>query len=179
MNNLEQTLSAIQAESLSCFQTMDKEHSAFCLHHQTLFQRAFDNKPDKPVTHHLLGVLTKAHIEQSALLTDHSNAIAAMQKSIVDNLGDKHASKFENQSINQLLFTTHLWLYVQGYLSMDFSLANDHALNTADIITTLNGQDRETLRSEFMGSFYQGKQNSPKRPTENPFLRWFNRFFGT
>lgn len=175
MNNLEQALIDVKADTLSCFNAMEKERSIFCDTQSSLLERAVTNKPESSVTHHLLGVLTKTHIEHTVLLENNLTPISAMQQSLTDNLGREYADKFENQSLNQLVFVTHLWLYIQGYLGMDFSLANDHAAKTAALTTQFHGQDSETQRSTFLESFYLGKQNRPDTPSSNPIVRWLNR----
>ncbi|NMT19539.1 hypothetical protein HKA99_34870, partial [Vibrio parahaemolyticus] len=76
---------------------------------------------------HLLGLLTKSHIEASANYEQNAHSTQRMQQVLTDSLGNEHADKFTNQSAEDLILVTHLWLYTQGYLNMDFSLAHDHA----------------------------------------------------
>ncbi len=129
-----------------------------------LFDRVCENKPATEPTLHLLGLLTKSHIEASALYEQHAEATLQMHHALSDTVGDEHASKFINQSAEELTLITHLWLYIQGYLNMDFSLAHDHAEQTQ---TTLQRElvikriDVNAFRSELMRSFYLGREANP------------------
>ena len=56
----------------------------------------------------------------------------------------------------QTLLMDFDWLYVKGYLGMDYSLANDHALQTAEAMSRLKGQSADELRTKFNQSYYLG-----------------------
>jgi hypothetical protein len=177
MNKLESALLEIGVDSIAPFSEMTEQRALFCEQNEQLFIRVIANKPDSPVTNHLLGISTKCHIEQSALLERHLTSIKAMQSSFEANLGKQNASKFNNQSVEQLLFTSHIWLYVQGYLDMDFSLANDHAENTAYLLTSATGINAQEYRTQLAESFYQGRENSPTKTQTNAVLSWFKALF--
>ncbi len=141
-----------------------------------LFIRVCENKPATAPTLHLLGLLTKSHIEGSALYEQHAHTTQQMHKALSDSVGDEHASKFTNQSAEDLILVTHLWLYTQGYLNMDFSLAHDHAEQTQ---TTLQHElvitrvDVDAFRSELMRCFYLGREANPTK--SNGFLTRLKR----
>ncbi|UUM32951.1 hypothetical protein [Vibrio japonicus] len=177
MNKLETALKDIKADCLLNHADAQKQWDVFCEQYVTLFEKVRLNKPDSDTTHHLLGILTKAHIEAQTLIQHHQESLGKMEQVFKDTLGEEHASRFENQSQKQLIFVTHLWLYIQGYLYMDFSLANDHAEQTAKILSPMSAQQPEALRSEFLGSFYQGIDNSPIEKTTHPILGWLKSLF--
>jgi hypothetical protein len=141
-----------------------------------LFTRVCENKPATPPALHLLGLLTKSHIEASALYEQHAHTTHQMQIALSESVGDEHASKFTNQSAEDLILITHLWLYTQGYLNMDFSLAHDHAQQTQ---TTLQHElvikriDVDAFRTELMRSFYLGRNANPIK--SGGLLGWLKR----
>ncbi len=135
----------------------------------SLFIRVCENKPETAPVLHLLGLLTKSHIEASALYEQHAQTTLQMQQALSDSVGNEHANKFTNQSAEELTLVTHLWLYIQGYLNMDFSLAHDHAEQTQALLQReleIKSVDVNAFKSELMRSFYLGKEaNSSKNDT--------------
>ncbi|MCG9781918.1 hypothetical protein L1D52_06080 [Vibrio brasiliensis] len=180
MTELEQQLSAIEADSIPAITLPGDAWEQFCQRHAPLFAKAVKRNPDKPATHGLLGILTKAHMEETASLESQIAPIQAMQDVLVSNLGEQHAAKFEQQGAAQLVLVTHLWLYLQGYLKMDFSLANDHADNTAQLIASLNKQDPQWLRTQFLESFYHGVERSGgNNQGSSGLFGWIKRMFSS
>lgn len=177
MNELERALTEIGANNLAPLSTMHKQSRLLCEQNESLFNKVVKNKPDSPVTNHLLGIMTKCHIEQTALLEGHLDSVHQMQLALEQSLGKNNAQKFENQSVSHLMVTTHVWLYIQGYLNMDYSLASDHAQNTAQLISAATGVDSQSCRSQFMESFYQGKTASPVKSQPNPLFGWLKKLF--
>lgn len=111
-------------------------------------------------------LLTKSHIEASALYEQHATSTHHMQQVLSDTLGEEHAEKFTNQSAEDLVLVTHLWLYTQGYLNMDFSLAHDHAEQTQNILQhelVIKRMDLDAFRTDLMQSFYLGKEANPAK----------------
>ncbi|MFB9217804.1 hypothetical protein [Vibrio sinaloensis] len=177
MSNLDETLRAIQADTLFSGPQHEELWQTFCQQNQGLFERVKQSKPDVEPISHLLGILTKAHIDAQTSLEQHLSSLQAMQQALEENLGEANAGRFNNHSLTTLVFITHLWLYLQGYLKMDFSLANDHAEQAASLISKVNKHDVQILRTEFMQSFYLGDHNSPIVEKTNPILRWFKSLF--
>lgn len=177
MNELDSALKEIKADCLVNHTDAQKQWDVFCEQYVTLFEKVRLNKPDSDITHHLLGILTKAHIEAQTLIQNHQESIDTMERVFKDNLGEKHASRIENQSQKQLIFVTHLWLYIQGYLQMDFSLANDHAELTARTLSHMSEPQTDALRTAFLGSYYQGIERSPIEKNVHPLLTWFKSIF--
>ncbi len=130
----------------------------------SLFMRVCENKPATAPVLHLLGLLTKSHIEASALYEQHAQTTLQMHQALTDSVGNEHANKFTNNSAEELTLITHLWLYIQGYLNMDFSLAHDHAEQTQTILQrelVIKCIDLNAFRSELMRSFYLGREANP------------------
>ncbi|MFH0259211.1 hypothetical protein ACGRH2_01945 [Vibrio barjaei] len=76
-------------------------------------------------------------------------------KSVFDQqLEKKHAKAFRIPVLEELQLVTHIWLYIQGYLGMDYSLANDHATQTSNAISGLLDQSADALRTDFNQSYY-------------------------
>ena len=177
MNNLDETLRSIKADTLLSGPQHQEQWQVFCQQNQSLFDRVRQNKSDVEPVSHLLGILTKAHIEAQTSLEQQLSSHQAMQQVLDEHLGKTNAERFNNHSLTTLLFITHLWLYLQGYLKMDFSLANDHAEQAASLISKVNKQDTQILRTEFMQSFYLGDHQSPIVEQQNPILGWFKSLF--
>ncbi|PFG58414.1 hypothetical protein ATG66_0964 [Vibrio sp. ES.051] len=157
-----------------------KEHKAskrrWLKEQSPLFTKVCKNKPTTAPALHLLGLLTKSHIEASALYEQHAHSAQKMQQVLTDSLGDEHAGKFTNQSAEDLILITHLWLYTQGYLNMDFSLAHDHAeqtQNTLQYELVIKYIDVDLFRTELMQSFYLGREANPT--SNSGFLGWLKR----
>ncbi len=178
MTELEKQLIAIGAQDLPPVVSRTKAWTQFCEHHSSLFEKALKRKPDNSSTSHLLGILTKAHIEVSSYIESNGASMQAMHQAFNDNLGKQHANKFEEQGMEQLALCTHLWLYLQGYLKLDFSLANDHAHNTSELISSVNNHDVQKLRTEFLASYYLGAEKSPVKASSvfKP-LEWLKKWF--
>ncbi|CAH1544390.1 conserved hypothetical protein [Vibrio rotiferianus] len=145
-----------------------------------LFIKVCENKPDTAPALHLLGLLTKSHIEASALYEQHSTSAHHMQQVLNDTLGEEHAEKFTNQSAENLVLVTHLWLYTQGYLNMDFSLAHDHAEQTQNTLQhelVIKRMDLDAFRTDLMQSFYMGKEANPAK--KQGLFSWVKRLFSS
>lgn len=177
MSKLDSALQEIGANRLLETTLQQKQWQLLCDQYSGVLERASANKPDVTITHHLLGVLTKAHIESQAIVENHKHAIQSMQETLANHLDAQQANKFDNQSILQLESVTHLWLYLQGYLKMDFSLANDHAEQTALVISEITRIDSQQLRTHFLQSFYLGDQSSPVSQKTHPLFAWLKSLF--
>ena len=75
---------------------------------------------------------------------------------------------------------THLWLYTQGYLNMDFSLAHDHAEQTQNTLQhelVIKRMDLDAFRTDLMQSFYMGKEVNPAK--KQGLFSWVKRLFSS
>ena len=133
----------------------------------------FDNlckqKQDRNPQLLLLGLLTKSHIEAVSKLEPQIKAISAMNDVFAGTVGENSAHKIEADSVIELSLITKLWLMVQGYLNMDFSLANDHAKQTSDVLAKVLHAESEQIRSDLLASYYHGKD---KRKVDTPSGQW-------
>jgi len=134
----------------------ESELETFIEQNQNLFAHACTNKPQNTQRQTLLGLLTKSHIDASYGVESNKDTSHAMQKIFNETVGVENSQKFQNSHIKHLVFVTHLWLFVQGRMGMDFSLANDHAAATSKLILSIQPGDFEVQRTGFMASFYDG-----------------------
>ncbi|MCG9639878.1 hypothetical protein L1D22_08135 [Vibrio sp. Isolate34] len=134
----------------------EKELTSFIDDNHALFKHACENKPDNSARQTLLGLLTKEHIDASYRFESNKDASEAMQNVFDNTVGSEHGDKFQNSNSQQLKLVTHLWLFIQGRLGMDYSLANDHAAATAKLLSRLSRSTDDEIRVEFMASFYDG-----------------------
>ena len=175
MIDLKQAVCDIKAEQLDVISLDSPQWEQFYQANNGLFTKVQKAKPNRLASHHLLGLLTKAHIEALSQVETHHSSVKAMKQAFKQELGEEHAANFHYSDGEQLIFVTHLWLYLQGYLAMDFSLANDHAEQTATAIAKLNGGDSQVLRTSFMASFYQAKTRSNGTKSGNRIVDWVKK----
>lgn len=157
MTKLSKTLEQSGIDNIQALaEGYDSELENFIEHNQALFAHACTNKPQNSQRQTLLGLLTKAHIDASYGVESNKDTSHAMQKVFENTVGNENSKKFQNSHIKYLVFITHLWLFVQGRMGMDFSLANDHATATSKLILSIQSGDIEVQRTGFMASFYDG-----------------------
>ena len=157
MTKLSKTLELSGTDNIQALaEGYESEIANFIEHNQALFDHACTNKPQNSPRQTLLGLLTKAHIDASYGVESNKDTSYAMQKVFENTVGTENSQKFQNSHIKYLVFVTHLWLFVQGRMGMDFSLANDHATATSKLILSIQPGDVEAQRTGFMASFYDG-----------------------
>ncbi len=179
LNPLASLLVELGADTLKQTLTEKPQWLEFCDSQNGMFVTACENKPDKTPASLLLGLITKNHLEATGYFQSQLEASKAVESAISDNLGDEHKGKFSSHATEQLIFMTHLWLFIQGRLGMDFSLANDHADASANLLIEVIHQQRDELRVAFVESFYQGKalydQANPKQSLWQCLTHWLKR----
>ena len=179
MSKLEHCLSEAGFKQIQALKIgFEQESKDFIQSNQSLFKHACENKPDNSSIQTLLGLLTKTHIDASYEFSSDKDASEAMQQVLEETVGQEHSQKFSHSSSKKLQFITHLWLFVQGRMGMDYSLANDHAAATASLLCRIVRQTEDEIRVSFMGSFYDGlsiyqDQNKPSGLIHN-LKRLFN-----
>ncbi|CAH0536352.1 hypothetical protein [Vibrio marisflavi] len=176
MSNLKESLFDIQINQLQVINKLSETWLWFCDRNQSLFEKACTNKPEKKVTDHLLGIATKQHIECLDKLNQQAETVAALEQAFEQNIGKKHSKKFQYQDKNQLILTTHIWLYLQGYLGLAFSLSNEYATQTAQVLADTSNQV-QSIRTEFLESYYLGLDLYKARSKHQPF-RWLRKLLG-
>ncbi|WP_299140162.1 hypothetical protein [uncultured Vibrio sp.] len=155
----------------------EKELASFIDENHALFKHACENKPDNSARQTLLGLLTKEHIDVSYRFESNKDASEAMQSVFDNTVGSEHSDKFQNSSSQQLKLVTHLWLFIQGRLGMDYSLANDHAAATAKLLSRLSRSTDDEIRVEFMASFYDGLNIYQAENKPSGLIHSFKRLF--
>ena len=154
-----------------------KELSLFIDENHALFKHACENKPDNSARQTLLGLLTKVHIDASYRFESNKEVNEAMQNVFDTTVGSEYANKFYNSNAQQLKLVTHLWLFIQGRLGMDYSLANDHAAVAATLLSRISRSIDNEIRVEFMASFYDGLNIYQAENKPSGFVHHFKRLF--
>ncbi|MEZ9765497.1 hypothetical protein AB4278_21680 [Vibrio splendidus] len=155
----------------------EKELSSFIDENHALFKHACENKPDNSARQTLLGLLTKVHIDASYRFESNKEANEAMQNVFDKTVGTEYSEKFQNSNAQQLKLVTHLWLFIQGRLGMDYSLANDHAAVAATLLSRISRSSDDEIRVEFMASFYDGLNLYQAENKPSGFVHYFKRLF--
>ncbi|MCZ4307498.1 hypothetical protein [Vibrio atlanticus] len=155
----------------------EKELKSFIDENHALFRHACENKPDNSARQTLLGLLTKVHIDASYRFESNKEANEAMQNVFDNTVGTEHSDKFQNSNAQQLQLITHLWLFIQGRLGMDYSLANEHAAVAATLLSRISRSSDDEIRVEFMASFYDGLNLYQAENKPSGFVHYFKRLF--
>jgi hypothetical protein len=79
-----------------------------------------------------------------------------MRAVIDSSLDAAYSANIKSPIVEELWLVMHLWLFVQGRLNMDYSLANDYATSVSVSLSSLMGVLPDKLRCEWNQSFYQG-----------------------
>ncbi|KPL98694.1 hypothetical protein [Vibrio splendidus] len=175
---LEACLQLAGLDSVKALSTgYEKELSSFIDENHALFKHACENKPDNSARQTLLGLLTKVHIDASYRFESNKEANEAMQNVFDNTVGTEHSDKFQNSNAQQLKLITHLWLFIQGRLGMDYSLANDHAAVAATLLSRISRSSDDEIRVEFMASFYDGLNLYQAENKPSGFVHHFKRLF--
>lgn len=175
---LEACLQLAGLDSVKALSTgYEKELSSFIDENHALFKHACENKPDNSARQTLLGLLTKVHIDASYRFESNKEANEAMQNVFDNTVGTEHSDKFQNSNAQQLKLITHLWLFIQGRLGMDYSLANDHAAVAASLLSRVSKNTDDEIRVEFMASFYDGLNIYQAENKPSGFVHHFKRLF--
>lgn len=169
----------LEVAGIDTLHLSDKEAALFARsieQQATFFETICKQSPEKEPTLLLLGLLTKLQIEATAKLEPQADTIGAMQNVFTENLGQSQANKLSADSVIELSLVTKIWLMVQGYLNMDFSLANDYADSASTLLAkALHSHDTNEIRTELLASFYHGKD---KRKGDEPSIQWSNKILG-
>lgn len=175
---LEACLQLAGLDSVKALSTgYEKELSSFIDENHALFRHACENKPDNSARQTLLGLLTKVHIDASYRFESNKEANEAMQNVFDNTVGTEYSDKFQNSYAQQLKLVTHLWLFIQGRLGMDYSLANDHAAVAATLLSRISRSSDDEIRVEFMASFYDGLNLYQAENKPSGFVHHFKRLF--
>jgi hypothetical protein len=169
VSNLKQQLEVVGVDTLPLSDQETKMFQEKVEIKAAFFDTLCEQKQDRSPLLLLLGLLTKSHIEAIGKVEPQIDAISAMNDVFEKAVGEESAHKLEADSVVELSLVTKLWLMVQGYLNMDFSLANDHAQQTADVLAKVLHAESDQIRSELLASYYHGRD---KRKVDTPSWKW-------
>lgn len=126
----------------------------------------------------LLGLFTLHHEKLLHQLNSQQQSLLAMQSVIDESLEDKHAAAFKAPLVIEFWLTMHLWLFVQGQLEMDYSLANDYATEASQLLVSFTPVSADELRCEWNESFYKGGNILKEFAGDsNGILGWITKLF--
>ena len=104
-----------------------------------------------------------------------------------DKVGTEHGGKFMTLNQAEVTVIASLWFMAQGYTGIDFSYANDHAEEIAELLGVhsqfaQDAEDPEHYRTRFMQAYYTGIEHALKsQPQKNTLMTiksYFRRLFG-
>ncbi len=136
----------------------------------------FDNiskhRPDKLSQDLILGLLTKSHHEALDNYQTTEPKAAELKAMFSDQVGAEHAEKFTELSHDELIVISMLWFMAQGFTDIDYSYANDHALETAGLLannqqTSTQTEEAEHYRTRFMQAYYTGIEVAKKQARQH------------
>jgi hypothetical protein len=185
MTDLLTELKAIGLEQLTFDDQQRIELDQFITVCSPFFNSICQQKPDSPRHDLLLGVMTKAQNEAQLDFEQKRQSLHNMQQVFKKTVGKEHADKLVPTDSNQLIVITTLWLLVQGYQGIDFSYANDHATEVANLLSGDKESDSsthtDTLRSGFMQAYYisvdNAQANKPTTSMMDKMKQWLQRSF--
>ena len=162
-NKYSESEQVIEARS---FDTRSFNKSAFAsliAENHDFYDAVIRQRPEKSPAHLLLGLMTKLHIESLGFVQSHSEQMKAMEDVFKTHLPEKHATQFHATDLEKLELVTKIWLYLQGFNQLDFSLANDHAYESSLVISQVLHTNLDEKRTEFIAFYYQGKEVKEQR----------------
>lgn len=193
MSSLSQKLTAMGLRSLDFNQAEAASLDALLSQLDTEFATLQQQRPNSKGDDLLLGLMTKTHLSALEQLQSTDSQSQAMNHLFVQQVGEEHAARFENQHHGYFMLVTRLWMLVLGYLQIDLSYAADHAQSSATLLfadapTGPSHSRAEQIRRRFMQAYYQGqaaarhnakntKQNKPYGSFINRLRDWFQRVF--
>jgi hypothetical protein len=125
----------------------------------------------------LLGVFGHQLEKSLQGLREQRAAMVAMQQAISDNLSPAHADKFTNQSALDLELNASIFLFLQGRRGLDFSLANDFALEASSELAQVTDVEVDAHRVQLNKFYYLGDEALKASRMASPIWRWFEKWF--
>ncbi|MGF1715625.1 hypothetical protein L4D08_12125 [Photobacterium chitinilyticum] len=151
------------------------------------FDKISQHRPDKLSQDLILGLLTKSHHEALDNYQITEPKAAELKAMFSDQVGTEHAEKFTELSHDELIVISMLWFLTQGFTGIDYSYANDHALETAGLLDDeQQTEEAERYRTRFMQAYYTGievaKKQARQQADSSPFYvtlkKHLKRLFG-
>ncbi len=106
----------------------------------------------------LLGVLTESWQLYQAQLRDHKDSIVAMKSTLDTHMGE---DKYRNDMLLEWQCLSKIWLLVQGFCNIEYSLANDYANDVVSLSSEFNAFENEPYRRSLLSCYYLGKSQQP------------------
>lgn len=141
---------------------------ALCDKLMPLYKNSRAKFPEHTDLELLLGLMSVHHDRLLHQLRAQNEALVAMQEVIEQSLDRSHSRKFKAPVVIEFWLCMHLWLYLQGMLRLDYSLANDYASDAAAMLAPMTDKNQEQLRVEWNQTYYTGRE---AKQTNNSFLK--------
>lgn len=122
----------------------------------------------------LLGIYGHRFEQCLSELSAQSESLTAMQNVLKESLPSKHADKFVNQSAVDTEITSRIYLFIQGRMKLDYSLANEFSQRAARELAQFTAQSEDEIRVMLNQSYYAGVDAKNK---QSKLLRWFEKWF--
>lgn len=193
VSSFSQQLTTMGLRSLDFNQAETASLDALLSQLDTEFASLQQQRPNSKGDDLLLGLMTKTHLSALEQCQTTESQSHAMRDLFVQQLGQEHAARFDNQHHGHFLLVTRLWMLVLGYQQIDLSYAADHAQSSASLLfpedaTGPSHSRAEQTRRRLMQAYYQGKasarhtarnaeQNKPSVSFVNSLRDWFQRIF--
>jgi hypothetical protein len=122
----------------------------------------------------LLGIYGHRFEQCLSELSAQSESLTAMHDVLNESLPSKHADKFVNQSALDTEITSRIYLFIQGRMKLDYSLANEFSQRAASELAHFTTQSEDEIRVMLNQSYYVGVD---ARNKQSKMLRWFEKWF--
>ncbi|WP_261817963.1 hypothetical protein [Vibrio gallicus] len=162
------TLWGFQLPTSTQIKSADRLFVSECQALESLFFKAKATHSQYSDEQLLLGVLAHKYQGLLGAFQQQLPSLLAMRGAIDDNISAEFQGAFQAHIVQQIWLTLHLWLFVQGRLQMDYSLANDYAGQGAELIGQLTTTTTNEWRSQWNQSFYLGRDS---KQTKNSCLK--------
>ncbi|MEC6830962.1 hypothetical protein VXS06_04205 [Photobacterium toruni] len=182
MSELKQQLLLLGMADLPINTTNTLQLHQFITASSAHFDHVRQQRPNSSTLDLLLGFMTLHH-QKGQQQWSHQRATSTKMKAVFsDTIGDDYAANFTHQDLEYLLVLTHLWLMVQGAAGIDYSYSNEQAKiqsfalvsHENTVAPTQINTHVESLRCEFMQSYYLGK-NHNRVSFSTRIKQWFKK----
>ncbi|PSW16482.1 hypothetical protein C9J01_05645 [Photobacterium rosenbergii] len=156
MKTLQQLLNDFGFEHLP-FTDAEREFAQdFVNFRSDFFQSVCQQKADKPQQDLALGLFTHAIQQVLDEFQATQSKISEMDTLFKQHVGEQHAKKFHTLNELEVKAIAMIWFLCQGFNSIDFSYANDHATEICQQLAANDSNRAESIRQKFMQSYYLG-----------------------
>ncbi|MCW8330250.1 hypothetical protein MD588_15675 [Photobacterium sp. SDRW27] len=187
MTPLQQELEKMGLSTLSFSEQEQTLLEQFISISSPFFDNVCQHRADKPAQDLVLGLLTKSHREAFDEYQATQPKIKELKQLFSEQVGSEHAGKFTTLNQAEVTVISSLWFMAQGYTGIDFSYANDHAQETAELLctnlqSTAVDDEIQHIRTRFMQAYYTGVEHSQNSHSSGSYFKSIKtvlkRFFG-